>query len=78
MIVKIKIIKILDILFYLFWYIHSCFLYWVYMNDNYILNNIYNEYKSFKYVISLIPFENDYLFKKWGINSIYMDNFLTY
>ena len=71
MLKKLKKIKIII-------YIHSCFLYWVYMNDNYILNNIYNEYKSFKYVISLIPFENDYLFKKWGINSIYMDNFLTY
>ena len=28
--------------------------------------------------ISLIPFENDYLFKKWGINSILMNNFITY
>jgi glycosyltransferase involved in cell wall biosynthesis len=26
----------------------------------------------------LVPFENDYLFKKWGINSIFMDNFITY
>jgi glycosyltransferase involved in cell wall biosynthesis len=26
----------------------------------------------------LIPFENDYLFKKWGINSILMNNFITY
>ena len=26
----------------------------------------------------LIPFENDYLFKKWGINSILMNNFLPY
>ena len=28
--------------------------------------------------ISLIPFENDYLFKKWGINSIFVDNPLTF
>ena len=28
--------------------------------------------------ISLIHFENDYLFKKWGINSIYMNNFMAY
>ena len=26
----------------------------------------------------MVPFENDYLFKKWGINSILMDNFVTY
>ena len=29
-------------------------------------------------MISLIPIENDYLFKKWGINSILMDNPTTY
>ena len=29
-------------------------------------------------MISLIPLENDYLFKKWGINSILMDNPTTY
>ena len=26
----------------------------------------------------IIPFENDYLFKKWGINSILMNNFIPY
>ena len=30
------------------------------------------------YIISLIPFENDFLFKKWGINSILMDSYITY
>ncbi len=39
---------------------------------------IYRNYKNAKYVISLIPFENDYLFKKWGINSILMNNFMPY
>jgi glycosyltransferase involved in cell wall biosynthesis len=29
-------------------------------------------------VISLIHFENDFLFKKWGIQSIYMNNFVTF
>ena len=29
-------------------------------------------------MISLIPVENDYLFKKWGINSILMDNPTTF
>ena len=32
----------------------------------------------FLYSISLIPFENDFLFKKWRINSILMNNFVTY
>ena len=31
-----------------------------------------------KYYVSIVPFENDYLFKKWGIRSIFMDNFITY
>jgi glycosyltransferase involved in cell wall biosynthesis len=39
---------------------------------------LYGIYKNAKYVISLIPFENDFLFKKWGINSILMNNFVTY
>ena len=26
----------------------------------------------------MVPFENDYLLKKWGIDSILMTNFLTY
>ena len=59
-------------------YNHSCFLFWIYTNKSYIIKTIYNEYKNSKFVISIVPFENDYLFKKWGINSIYMNNFLTY
>ena len=58
-------------------YNHSCFLFWIYANRN-IIKTVYNEYKKSKIVISIVPFENDYLFKKWGINSIYMNNFLTY
>ena len=42
------------------------------------MKNIYNEYKNSKYIVSLIPFENDFLFKKWGINSILINNFITY
>ena len=74
MIEMLKSLKNLKIIYY----IHSCFLYWIYKNDSNIFNNIYNEYRNSKYVISIIHFENDYLFKKWGIHSIYMDNFLTY
>ena len=39
---------------------------------------IYHVYKSCKYVVTLIPLENDYLFKKLGINSILMDNPSTF
>ena len=58
-------------------FIHSCFFYWLYISDFYTLK-IYEEYKNSKYIISLIPFESDYLFKKWGINSLLFENFLTY
>ena len=40
--------------------------------------SLYHTYQNSKYVISLIPFENDYLFKKWGINSILMSNPSTF
>ena len=73
-ITMLKSIKNLKIIFY----IHSCFLYWIYKHNTYIFNNIYSEYRNSKYVVSLIPFENEYLFKKWKINSIYMNNFLSY
>ena len=56
----------------------SCFLHWIYYNSYFIYKTIYNVYKKSKYIISLIPFENDYLFKKWGIKSILMNNFIPY
>ena len=71
MLQKIKNLKII-------FYIHSCFLFWIYSYNNFIFKNVYNEYKKGLYIISLVPFENNYLFKKWGINSIYLNNFLTY
>ena len=58
-------------------YENSCFLYWIYSNYN-AFKSIYYAYRKSKYVISLIPFENDYLLKKWGINSVLMNNFVTY
>ena len=39
---------------------------------------MYKVYQKSKYIINLVPFENDYLFKNWGISSILMDNFVTY
>lgn len=58
-------------------YLHQSFLYWIYYNY-FLFINLYKTYQTLKYVISLIPFENDYLFKKWNISSILMDNFISY
>ena len=63
-------------------YNHSCFLIRLYIHfhsKSYnTISNLYNAYKHSKYVISLIHLENDYLFKKWGINSIFVNNFISY
>jgi len=60
------------------YYNHSSFLLWIY---KYIFNyqkSIYYAYKKSKYVLSLIPLENFYLFEKWGIKSILINNLATY
>ena len=54
-------------------YIHQSFLYWVYFNYN-SFKSLYKAYQNSSYVISIVPFENDYLFEKWGIRSILMYN----
>ena len=59
------------------YYNHFSFFYWVYFNFK-KFQILYTQYKNSKYIISLIHLENDYLFKKWGINSILMNNFITY
>ena len=59
-------------------YDHSSIFFWIYQKRYRFKNSFYSIYKRCKYVISLIPFENNYLFKKWGINSILMDNLNTY
>ena len=64
---KLKKIKII-------FYDHSSFLYWIYLKQYKFEDTIYHEYKKCHYVISLIPVENNYLFRKWGINSILMHN----
>lgn len=60
------------------YYDHSSFLLWIYTKNYNFQKTVYNIYRKCNYVISLIPLENDYLFKKWGINSILMDNPTTY
>lgn len=61
------------------YYNHVSFLFWIYKDHIYkFKDTVYNLYKKCKYVISVIPVENDYLFKKWGINSILIDNPSTF
>jgi glycosyltransferase involved in cell wall biosynthesis len=59
-------------------YNHSSLSYWIFKNKFKFDQTPYSAYKGSKYVISLIPVENDYLFKKWGINSILMENPTTF
>ena len=68
---KIKHTKII-------FYNHSSYFVWIYLGHYNFNNSVYNSYKNYKYIISLIPFENDYLFKIWGINSFFMDNPSTF
>ena len=59
-------------------YSHFCFLTWIYFYKIKYFKILYNSYKHSKYIVSLVPFENDYIFKKWGINSILMNNLISY
>ena len=57
---------------------HSSFFYRIYLGFYNIEDTVYQSYKGSKYVLALIPLENDYLFKKWGINSLLMENPVTF
>ena len=58
-------------------YIHSSTFDWVYANYSFF-KQIYYSYLHSKYLVSLVPFENYYLFKMWGIKSVFMNNYMTY
>ena len=58
-------------------YQHLSIFDWIYGNFT-IFKNLYKNYQNSKYIVSIVPFENDYLFEKWGIRSILMNNFITY
>jgi glycosyltransferase involved in cell wall biosynthesis len=58
-------------------YQHQSFFYWLYKNYTQF-KSIYEAYHSAKYIVSLIHLENDYIFRKWGIESIFMNNFISY
>ena len=60
------------------YYNHSSYFLWIFKHIYNFDNSIYKIYKNCKYILSLIPLENDYLFKKWGINSIFINNPSTY
>ena len=67
---KLKSIKVL-------YYQHQSIFFWIYSNSTSI-NSIYKSYIASKYIVSLIHLENDFIFKKWGIKSIIMNNFISY
>ena len=73
---EIDILNRIDDLKVIF-YIHSSIFYLIYSNYSYF-KSVYKSLTNSEYVISIIPFENDYLFEKWGIKSILMNNFMTY
>ena len=58
-------------------YHHSSTFDWIYSNYT-NFKTIYKLFLYSKYFVSIVPFENNYLFKKWGIRSILMNNFMTY
>ncbi len=58
-------------------YHHSSTFDWLYENYT-IFKSIYKAFSFSKYVVSIVSFESDYLFKRWGIRSIFMNNFVTY
>ena len=60
------------------YYDHSSFVYWLYLKIYKFDDTIYSEYKKCRYVVSLVPIQNDYLFKIWGIKSIFMHNPTTF
>ena len=73
---EIKLLNELNIVKVIF-YQHLGIFDWIYGNYS-IFKSIYRDYIYSKYVVNIVPFENDYLFKKWGIKSIFMSNFMTY
>ena len=73
---EIEILNTLNSIKVIFFH-HSSNFDWIYSNYS-IYKSIYKKFKKSKYFISIVPIENDYLFEKWGIRSILMNNFITY
>ena len=58
-------------------YQHSSSFDWLYGNYT-IFKTIYENFYKSKYIVSIVPFDTDYLFNKWGLNTILMNNFMTH
>jgi glycosyltransferase involved in cell wall biosynthesis len=72
-IIKLNSLMNVKVIFYQ----HTSIFYWIY--DNYtIFKSIYKAFYNSKYIVSIIPFDSDYLFNKWGIKTILMNNFITF
>ena len=56
---------------------HYSIFFWIY-RDFEKFKMIYKAYQNSAYIVSFVSFENDYLFEKWGIRSIFMNNFITF
>lgn len=67
---KIKSTKVI-------YYHHSSNFDWLYGNYTFF-KAIYNVFQNSKYFVSIIPFENNYLFRKWGIRSIFINDFISF
>lgn len=66
----LKNIKVIYIL-------HQSLFFWIYANYTHF-KNVYKTLKKSRFIISFIHLENDYIFKKWGLKTIFMNNFITY
>ena len=72
-IIELNSLKNVKIIFYQ----HSSSFDWIY--DNYTtFKSIYKAFSKSKYIVSIVPFDSDYLLNKWGINTILMNNFMTF
>lgn len=67
---KLKKLKVI-------FYQHGSLFGWIYLSLNYF-KLIYKAFKNSKYIVTILPYENDYLFEKWGIKSILMNNFMSF
>ena len=59
------------------YYQHTSLFFLLYYNYTTFLS-LYKEYQKSKYIVSLVPMENNYIFKYWGIRSFLMNSFVTY
>lgn len=72
-IIKLNNYKNIKVIFYQ----HSSSFDWLYENYT-MFKSIYEKFYSSKYIVSIVPFDNDYLFNKWGLKTILMTNFMTH